>query len=328
MKITDAVYGGEEITAPVLVELINCPAIQRLRHIDQGGLSRVWFAGGEHNRYQHSLGVCILLKRYGASVSEQAAGLIHDVSHTVFSHCADYALAQGSEARQSFQDDVFHTLVLETDIPDILERHGLDPEYIFDESNFPLQETELPDLCADRIDYILRCAYHYEKTDISVLRGHLENLCVKNLKWCFKDFNSAKAFAELFNYINDKHLSGLKSASMFRTVGDVLKYCLGEGYLSMDDLFATDDLVLDKIEDKAAKDPELAKLWKRMNNKTEVRTGTGECGARVVCKSRVVDPLFIDNGGLKRVSEVDKDFAAGLAQGMKPKSYCLVFVDE
>ena len=52
-----------------------------------------------------------LLKKFGASTEEQIAGLIHDVSHSAFSHCIDYVLDEGSEKTHNHQDRIFATFV-------------------------------------------------------------------------------------------------------------------------------------------------------------------------------------------------------------------------
>jgi hypothetical protein len=73
MYYEDTIYGNYEIQEPVILELINSPALQRLKGIDQAGYSHVYFPGIPRSRFNHSLGVYLLLKRYGASIEEQIA---------------------------------------------------------------------------------------------------------------------------------------------------------------------------------------------------------------------------------------------------------------
>jgi len=107
MTLNDRIFGKISITEPVLIELIKSKPLQRLKAIDQSGYYEPWFPGTKHSRFEHSVGVCWLLKKYGAPIEEQIAGLIHDVSHTAFSHTSDYIFDTGSEREHTHQDKMF-----------------------------------------------------------------------------------------------------------------------------------------------------------------------------------------------------------------------------
>ncbi len=85
MLITDALYGSFEIDG-VLEELILSERVQRLKGIHQAGASFLVNSKWNISRFEHSIGVMLLIKKFGGSVEEQIAALLHDVSHTVFSH--------------------------------------------------------------------------------------------------------------------------------------------------------------------------------------------------------------------------------------------------
>ena len=112
---------------------------------------------------------------------------------------------------------------------------------------------------------------------------------------------------------------------MFRTVGDCLKYVLQKEYISQDDLYTTDKIVLEKLQKFLDKDEKLGLLWERMNNKVKVINNPNNFDVQVFCKSRIVDPLFKDNGILKRISEVDPNWGGIIEQELKPKQYFLKF---
>ncbi len=331
MKYIDRLYGEFEIREPVILELINSPSLQRLKDIDQAGYCPLWVNpnvnAGEyhHTRFAHSVGVYLLLKKYGASLEEQIAGLIHDVSHSAFSHCIDYVLDSGSEKEQNHQDNIFDKFVRKTEIPEIIKKYGFDIDYILDDKNFPLKEKDLPDLCADRIDYSLRTAVIFEELNDKDKEYLLENLTTQNNNWVFKNFESAKKYAELFLRLNRKYYSSFSGALMFRAVGDCLKYALQKNYISEDDLYTTDKIVLEKIKKFIDKDDKLKLFWDRMNNKVRVRNDPNDYNARVFCKSRIVDPLFRDNGILKRLSEKDSNWRDIIREELKPKKYFLKF---
>ncbi len=108
MDYKDRVYGRTEIFEPIILELLASPALQRLKGVDQFGYLPGYaivpaggFPGGPVSRFEHSVGVYLLLRKYGAPLEEQIAGLLHDVSHAVFSHSIDYALHDDEKRRKT-----------------------------------------------------------------------------------------------------------------------------------------------------------------------------------------------------------------------------------
>lgn len=325
MHYEDRVYGKVEITEPVVLELINCPTVQRLKEIDQIGYFEPYSPNTAHSRFEHSVGVFLLLNKYKSSIEEKIAGLIHDVSHSAFSHCIDYVLNVGSEKEHNHQDNIFDEFVRKSEIPEILKRHNFDIDYILDDNNFPLKEKDLPDLCADRIDYSFRTAVVFKKLKQKDAQEILDNLEVENNNWVFKNFEFAKKYAELFLKLNAKYYAGIESAVMFRTVGDYLRYALEKSYIEEIDLYSTDEKVLSKITKFYDQDNQLKLLFDRMNNKIGFKNNPNQYDAQVYCKSRVVDPLCKTKKGIERISEIDEDWKIVLGKEMKPKSYFIKF---
>ena len=200
MNILDRVFGAQVITEPAVLDLIRAPSLQRLKGVDQSGYPDPFFPSAErHTRFDHSLGVYFLLRRYRAPLDEQIAGLIHDVSHTVFSHCADYMLGDVNAGKtQGHQDAVFSSFVRSSEIPRILANHSIDVDRVLDDSAFPLKERPLPDLCADRLDYSLRCALVYGVRTVQQTEKLLGSLRTDGTTWFFDSLESAKAYASLF----------------------------------------------------------------------------------------------------------------------------------
>lgn len=323
MIIKDRIYGKEKIIEPVIIDLINSKAIQRLKRIDQAGYFEPYKKGSSYSRFEHSVGCFLLLRRFGASIEEQIAGLIHDVSHSAFSHCIDYALDEGSQLKHTYQDSIFIDFVKKTEIPKILKKYNFNPDYVLEEKNFPLQEVDVPDLCADRIDYSLRTNILFEGIDET--EYFLDHLKTINNKWVFKDFKSAQKYRKMFSKINAKYFSGIDSARMLQTVGTWLRYSLSKKYISKKDLYSTDKEVLKKVKVNLKSDPELRLLFDRMNRKVDSNNNISDYDVKVFCKSRVVDPLCLFKGKIKRVSEIDLRWGKNVKKELKPKEYFLKF---
>src|SRR3990170_5931387 len=154
MQYRDAVYGPAEIGEPVLLDLMQSAAMNRLRGVLQHGITGLIGITAPTTRFEHSVGVMLLVRRLGASLEEQIAALLHDVSHTAFSHVIDYVF--GGHDSQSYHEGVQEEYLAGTDVPAILARHGFDWRDFLHEADFPLLEQPAPALCADRLDYFLR----------------------------------------------------------------------------------------------------------------------------------------------------------------------------
>lgn len=89
--VNDILYGNF-IVEPVLEALINSKAVQRLKNVHMAGPAYLTNSLWNETRYEHSIGVMLLVRKLGGSIEEQAAALLHDVSHTV-----DVALSNKDE---------------------------------------------------------------------------------------------------------------------------------------------------------------------------------------------------------------------------------------
>ncbi|MDP2708487.1 MAG: HD domain-containing protein [bacterium] len=331
MRYHDLVYGNFNISEPVILKLINSPAFRRLKGVNQYGYGpllvkpNINFKKIKQNRYTHSLGVYILLNKFKAPLHEQISGLAHDISHSAFSHSAEFAFDRVKAKQQKHQDDIHHEFISKTDIPKILKKFGINWKNILEDDNFPLKEKVLPDLCADRIDYLLRDGIIFEVITPARARELLKNLTAENGKWLFKGLASAKKFAKLFYTMNKNYYSDLSTSIMFAAVGDYLKYALGRKYITINDLYTTDSQVLAKIKKHLKHDARLNLLWLRMNGKIKARQNRKNYDAHIYCKSRVVDPLFLRRGKITRLSQALPGWRKIVKQELKPKEYFLKF---
>jgi len=323
MTIKDRVYGELEINEPSVVELINTPVMQRLKNVDVSGYFEPYFPGTAHNRFEHSVGVYWLLYKYGAPLEEQIAGLLHDVSHTVFSHCSDYMFSAEHGKTQTYQDDTLEEFILKTEIPAILEKYGMDLNYILDDSHFPLKETKSPDICADRLDYSLRGLIAFRLAEPEKIKKILAELKVDNNRWFFETPETAKEYAELFKYLNDTRYSGIESAMMLSSVGKYLRYVLEKKYIEENDLYKTDKDVLNKVSKFLEEDAELQKLFDRMTHKVNAINNPENYDYEVYCKSRMIAPLCKTEKGIVRLSDWYPEWNQIVEENSKPKRYFL-----
>jgi HD superfamily phosphohydrolase len=327
MIVQDDIWGDFEIKEKVLIELLNSQAIQRLKNIDQAGYSKGFFTHSR-NRYDHSVGVFLLLRKYGGSLEEQIAGLIHDISHYAFSHAIDYILKEGDIDKQDLQDRSKERFLEKSNIPEILGKYGYDSKYIANEENFSLLENSLPDICADRIEYSIRDIILFLEEGRIKTSKVLSHLKVKdNNTWYFDNVDISYEYAKYFKDLNDNFYAGFKSAIMFKSIKDFVKYALEKEYICTEDLEEYDQYVLDKCLKYVEKDKLLKKYWERMNNSEMFYEDKDNYEEIVYCKSRVVDPICLVNDEMKKVSEVYKDWGKIVKEDSIPRKYYVAVRD-
>lgn len=248
MIIDDPVYGRWEVEE-ILGELIQSQPVQRLKKIHQGGAAHLVNPAWNVTRFEHSVGVMLLIRRLGGCLEEQIAGLLHDVSHTAFSHVVDIVAACPED---DFHDRYLETIVRRSEIPSLLKKHGFNLEPILDLSRWSLLEQPTPDLCADRIDYTLRDRLHYDGMEREQIQWFLDQLCLCTGKICLRSVEAAEWFAHLYYREVIDFFHDPLNLYAYEQLAHVLKKALEEGTLEMDDLFTDDETVLQQLRSRGS----------------------------------------------------------------------------
>jgi HD superfamily phosphohydrolase len=289
MELHDTIFGRVEVEDRVLVELIGCGPVQRLKGVSQSGPSPFFMEDKPRvSRFDHSLGVMLLLRRHGASVEEQIAGLLHDVPHTAFSHVADFVFENEShEYHERFMDEI----VYDSDIPRILKRHGFEVDRILDEDNFGLLERDLPRLCADRLDYSMRDIKLHEIASVEKFK---ESLTTFEGEFVFEDFETAEDYGLRYVQLDAEVYASPKEVAIYELFAEILRTLLEEGELREEELFKTDEYVMEKV--RSSNIEKVEKLLSLLDGGIDVRTGVRDPDFIGETKARAVDPYFIENG--------------------------------
>ena len=304
MLIHDPVYGSFDITEPVLLELIHPKPLQRLKGISQYGLPPQMYHHQGFSRYDHCVGVMLLLQKLGASLQEQIAGLLHDVSHTAFSHVVDWVV--GSQEQDDFQDSIHEKMILQSEIPSILQQHGFDVKDIIDIKRYSLLEQPSPNLCADRVDYALREFLDWANPAIVAL-------CVQSLqsyqgKMIFTSQEAARQFALGFLKCQTEHWGSAETVVRYYLLAKALKIGLQEKILLHDDLFQDDTFVLAKLQRSGH--TQIAQLLTMLRGKIEYEVTEKNPDISTQKKFRYVDPECMENGMISLLSNVDAIYAS------------------
>jgi len=304
MVINDNIYGKIKIVEPVLLELLKTPSILRLKKISQFGIPDKYYHFKNYSRYEHSVGVMILLRKLKATLEEQVAGLLHDVSVLAFSHITDWLFGDGRKGVEDYHDSIHVAFVKKTEIPKILEKYDFLEDRILDEHNFTLLERKAPDLCADRIDYALREFKYW--LNFKIVSGCIKSLVNYNGEMVFSNEKIAFDFAINYLQLQTEHWGGYEAMMRYHLFSNVLEKVIGDGLLKEKDFYKDEKYVLDKFEN--IKDNEIQQTLKILRNK-KLHDMRNRSRQKVIKKFRFVDPKVLADNKIERLSQINFEFA-------------------
>jgi HD superfamily phosphohydrolase len=172
---------------PEALELLDTPAIQRLRYVRQLGHAFLVYPGATHTRFEHALGAYHLARRAlmllteggqavdpGDALRLRLAALLHDVGHYPFSHALEEAGLPNHETLAEHH-------LSQPEVAAALERQGLVlPKLlalIRGQTREPLAGLVSGAVDVDKLDYLSRdawmCGVPYGVIDVDRLLSSL-----------------------------------------------------------------------------------------------------------------------------------------------------------
>ncbi len=301
----DRIYGAYQINEPVLLDLLQSRAILRLQGVLQHGITGLLGITRATTRYEHSLGVMCLVRRLGASLDEQIAALLHDISHTAFSHVIDYVFGDGLE--QSYHEIHKETYLASTDLPGLLSKHNYDWRKFLQEEDFSLLEQPAPALCADRLDYFLRDAYDLGLAKLAEIQATISHLVVFEGRIVVDDLQVAQWLASTFLRADQASWANFREVGLYELTARAIRYGLAQGVIDDQDIWETDQLCWQKL--LHSQDPGLKKQMERINPSTQFTWDAQRAEFWVGAKLRSIDPPVLLHGRSQSLSELDPVFA-------------------
>ena len=300
-----------------LQEFANTPPMLRLKQVGMNcGCEYTQFPLfrnlAPYSRFDHSLGVALIVWHFTGSVEQTLAGLFHDVTTPVFAHVVDFL--NGDHLRQeSTEHGVADCLMASAEVRALLEKYDVSVEDICDYHRYPIADNDAPALSADRLEYTLGNLFNYGFVDLAQLRLLYEALvvgCDANgvTELVFRSPDAASAFAKLalrtaLVYVADEDRFAMEALAL------LLRQALERGVLQSVDLMTTEPKVIEKLR----ADVVCGEKWERFCAFSHIlrsaeRPQNG-LWLRVDAKRRWIDPLAQGRG---RVSRWDPSFRENL----------------
>ena len=309
----DTFYGSIEVGEPVLIDLIHSPAMQRLKKVHQYGICFYTTYKENYTRYDHSLGVFTILRLKGASLEEQIAGLLHDVSHTAFSHVGDWVF--GKEFQEQDYQSTIHTLYLmNSGVAKILAKYGYGiDEFSLSEKRSFMLEKSLPDLCADRIDYNIQGAFYQNMLTKEECQTLVDGLAYVDGRWVLSSKELAVKLARFSVFMTEACWGSADDYVLSKWLAEAILRGIKTGLLSWNDLhFGVDQEIWDALS--ASNDPVIRNRMSMIASPREHYrvVSPEEAVIQVRFRCRGIDPWVRNGDSIVRLSSLDHEYASSL----------------
>ena len=252
-----------------------------------------------YSRYQHSLGVGLIVWHFGGDGKSALAGLLHDIATPCFAHVVDFL--NGDHLRQeSTEDGTRERIAASPALLGVLEGLDLDVEDVADYHRYPIADNDTPRLSADRLEYTLGNLVNFGFMDAAAVRSLYDDLTVTEAEdgaaeLAFRTPRAARAFCRGALACSEIYVSDEDRYSM-QCLAELIGEALQAGCLARDDLWRTEPEVIDRL---TASD-RFAPRWRAFRAMSAVERaapGPDEDGWRTIpAKKRWIDPLVAGRG--------------------------------
>lgn len=166
--------------------LIQTPSLQRLKDIGMNcGVEYTNFSFFQniipYSRYEHSIGVSLIVYHFTHDKKQTVAGLLHDIATPVFAHTIDF-YHQDHLKQESTEFDTKKIIEQDQLLVSLLKEYDLTIEEVCNYHLYPLCDNDSPQLSADCLEYTLGNMYSYGFCTLKEIQNIFNDLKVNDLQ--------------------------------------------------------------------------------------------------------------------------------------------------
>lgn len=267
-----------------------------------------------HTRYEHSIGVALIVWNFTKDKKQTIAGLYHDIATPAFSHVVDFL--HGDYEKQETTENLTTKIIKNSkDIMNLLNRDNISLTDIEDYHMYPIADNDSPKLSADRLEYTLsdglvtQNAFSLEAieriyNDLIILKNENDEdeLGFKNLNIAEEYVERATKMWHLFSGNNENNI-----IMQFWT--DIIKRMTELKSMKEEDLYKfSEKEIVDKI--KKCQNKKITEAFKIFENTTKIGRSEIEIKGKycisIKTKKRYTNPLVLMNEKPVRIENASK----------------------
>ena len=276
-----------------------------------------------YSRFDHSVGVALIIWHFTHDKAQTISGLLHDVSTPVFSHVSDFR--KGDALTQTETEDSNESIIRsDRNFDALLAGDALTVEMVEDYHKYPIADNEIPQLSSDRLEYMFPSGMALDGSwDLPAVQRAYEDLEVlRNEEGLpelgFKTLEIAEDYTRRFCMFG--HILQLNENKLtLHLLGEIMNRAVKDGILSEADFMKKSEAeIIGTLDKELSQNPtafsedrsKLARLYKTFRTMTKIEhTQTPLDENEYFCinlkvKQRYINPLVKTNDSCTRISKV------------------------
>lgn len=251
-----------------------------------------------YSRFDHSMGVALIVWHFTHKPEEALAGLFHDIATPAFAHVIDFL--HGDHLNQETTEAGTAERIREDkQIRNLLELHRLTPSQVENYHIYPIADNDSPQLSADRLEYTFGNSINYKilthrevemlyrDLTIGINEHRLPEIMFRSSDCALLFSRSALKCARI--YVSDPDRYAMQY------LAELLQSAITRGILQSTDLYSTEPKIIQKLIASPFREE-----WNRFRCFCKICTAPepGPTGKwrRIPAKKRFIDPYVAAHG--------------------------------
>lgn len=249
----------------------------------------------EYSRFDHSLGVGLIVWHFTESPAQALAGLFHDIATPAFSHVVDF-LHGDHLTQESTEDGTTELIDGSAEIRAVLQSLGLTTADVCDYHMYPIADNDSPRLSADRLEYTIGNLLQFGFADALTVKAMYDDIVIGENEegapeLMFRSGEKALQFARGALRCSKVYVSDEDRYAM-QMLAELLGTAIEKGLLTEQELYRTEPEVLACLQADAefAQRLQVFRSYRQITAAAQPKTD-GEW-RQIPAKKRCIDPLI------------------------------------
>jgi hypothetical protein len=247
-----------------------------------------------YTRYEHSLGVALIIYHFTQNRPQSLSGLFHDISTPAFSHVIDFMNGDALK-QESTEDKTLQILKDSKQITGLLKMDHLDLCQVSDYHRYPIADNDSPKLSSDRLEYTIGAAIDYGFATAEQLQPLYDDIVVgtnehHETELVFQHEEKALQFG-LYALRNGDVFTSKEDRYCMERLAMLVRKAMQAEILNEKDIYTDEEHVVGILLNS-----ELSQQWQEYRQIAKVITSSEpkEGWIQIAAKKRYIDPYCLE----------------------------------